>query len=85
MTIVRGSERSGLDTGEAADAGSDTPMDMVMEMATAVISITVETVGEDTPEPMERNENRKWRRRSEVPATSRALVDWSSRIPSTAQ
>jgi len=34
MTEIRGSERSGLDTGGAADARSDVPMDMAMEMVT---------------------------------------------------
>jgi len=57
MTEVRGSERSGLDTGGAADGRSDAPMDMAMEMVTAVTSIAAETAGEDTLEPMERNEN----------------------------
>jgi len=53
MTEVRGSKRSSLDTGEAADGRSDTPMDMAMEMARALTSIASETVGEDTLEPME--------------------------------
>jgi len=41
------------------------PMDMAMEMATAVTSIAAETAGEDTLEPMERNGNGEQRRRSE--------------------
>jgi len=85
MTEVRVSERSGLDMGGAADGRSDAPMDMVMEMATAVASIAVETAGEDTLEPLERNENRKRRRRSEVPATAWALGDWRSRMERAAQ
>jgi len=43
--------------GEAADGRSNTPMDMAMEMATAVASIAAETAGKATLEPMERNEN----------------------------
>jgi len=57
MTEVSGSEWSGLNPGEAADGWSDVPMDMPMEMMTAVTFIAVETTGEDTREPMERNEN----------------------------
>jgi len=45
MTEVRGSERSGLDTGGAADGRSEAPTDMAMEMATAVTSIAAETAG----------------------------------------
>jgi len=85
MTEVRVSDRSGLDTGGAADGRSDAPMDMVMEMATAVTAIAAETVGEVTLEPMERNENGKRRRRSEVPATAWALRDWRSRMERAAQ
>ena len=57
-----------------ADRRSDAPMDMAMEMTTAVTSITAGTAGEATLELMERNENGK-RRRSEVPATAWALGD----------
>jgi hypothetical protein len=85
MTEVRVSERSGLDTGGVADGRSDAPMDMAMEMATAATSIAVETAGEDTLEPMEKNENGMWRRRSEVPATAWALRDWRSRMERAAQ
>jgi len=60
-------------------------MDMAMEMATAVTSIATETVGKDTPGPMERHENGKWRWRSEVPATTWALGDWRSRVKRAAQ
>jgi hypothetical protein len=84
MTEVRVSERRGLDTGEAADGRSDAPMDMAMEMATAVTSIATGTAGEAALEPMERNENGKWRR-SEVPATAWARGDWRSRIERAAQ
>jgi hypothetical protein len=45
MTEVRGSERSGLDMGGAADGRSNAPMEMAMEMATAVTSIAAETPG----------------------------------------
>jgi len=86
MTKVRGSERSGLDMGKAADGSSDAPMDMVMEMATAVTSIAAETAGEDTPELMERNDNGKRRRRSEVRRTPGPSVTegaaWSARLNS---
>jgi len=85
MTEVRGSERSGLDTGGAADGRSYIPMDMAMETATWVTSIAVETAGKDTLEPMERNENRKLRRRSEVPVAAWALGDWRSRMERAAQ
>jgi hypothetical protein len=85
MTEVRRSERSRLDTGGAGDGTSDAVIDMVMEMATAVTSITTETAGEDTLDPMERTENRKQRRRSEVPAAAWALGDWRSRMERAAQ
>jgi hypothetical protein len=79
MTEGRVSERSGLDTGEAADGRSDSPMDMAMEMAKAVTSIVEVTVGEATFQRMEKNENGK-RRRSQVPATAWALGHWRSRL-----
>jgi len=85
MTEVRESERSGLDTGEEADGRSDAPMGMAMEMATVVTSISADNTGEDTPEPMERNENGKRRRRSEVMATATALRDWRSHMERVAQ
>jgi len=75
MTGVRRCERSSLDTGEAADGSSDVPMDMGMEMPTAVIPIATETTGAETLEPMERNENRNGTRRSEVLAAAGALRD----------
>ena len=72
ITELRGSMRSGLVMGEAADGRSDGPMDlaMAMEMAKAVTSIAAETVGEDTPEPMERYGNGMRRSRSVVPASA---------------
>jgi len=85
MTEVRGSKRSGLDTGEAADGRSDAPMDMAMQMAMAVTSIAVVTAGEDTLEPIERNENGKRTRRSEVPVTAWALGDRRRRMEHAAQ
>ena len=85
MSKVRGSQRSGLDTGGAVDGRSDAPIDMAMEMATAVTPIAAETAGEDTLEPMERNENGKRRRRSEVLAATWALGDWRSQMERAAQ
>jgi len=85
MTKVRGSERSGLDKGEVADWRSNRPMNMAIEMAMAVTSIAAETSGEDTLEPMDRNENGKRRWRSQVPATAWALGDWRSWMERVAQ
>jgi hypothetical protein len=85
MSELRGSERSGPDMGGAADRRSDAPMNIVMEMATAVTPISAETAGEDTLEVMERNVNGKRRRRSEVPAAAWALGDWRSRMERAAQ
>jgi hypothetical protein len=79
MTAVRVSESRGLGMGEAADGRSNAPMDMAMEMATAVSSIAAGTAGEAALEPMERNENGK-RRRSKVQATAWALGDSRSRM-----
>jgi len=64
MTEVRGSERSCLDTGEAADRRSDAPLDMAMDIVMAVMSIAAESAGEDTIVPIERNENGNGRRTS---------------------
>jgi hypothetical protein len=49
------SKRRGLDTGAVVDGRSNPPMDMAMEMVTAVISIATGTAGEAALEPMERN------------------------------
>jgi len=57
MTEVRGSDRSGIDTGAAGDGTSDTPLDMAMEVATAVTAIGAETAGAGTLALMERNGN----------------------------
>jgi outer membrane biosynthesis protein TonB len=84
MTEVRVSERRGMDTGEAADGRSDVPMDMAMEMATAVTSIAAGTAGEAALEPMERKENGK-RSRSEVPATAWPIGDLRSCMERVAQ
>jgi len=80
MTEVRESERSGLDTEEAADGRSDAPMDLAIEMATEVTSIATETAGAILSEQMERNGNRKWRRKSDAPV---APSDWRSRMERT--
>jgi len=85
MTEVRGRERSGLYPGEEADRRSDMRMDSVMEMATEVTSIATETAAKDTPEMVERNENGKWRMRSQVPMTAWALREWRSRMERAAQ
>jgi len=85
MTEVRGSEWSGLVTGEAADGRSDAPRDMAIEMAMPVTSIATETAGNDTLEPMGSTEKTKRRWRSEVPATAWALEDWRSHMEQVAQ
>jgi len=85
MTEVRGSEKSALDKGEAADGRSNGPMYTAMEMATEVTSIATETAGEATVQPMDRNQNGKQGRRGEVLATAWALGDWKSHIERTAK
>jgi len=57
MIEVRVSERSDLDTGEAGDGRSNTPMDVAMEMATAATTTAAETAGGTIFERMESNEN----------------------------
>jgi hypothetical protein len=79
MNEDRVNERRGLDRGEAADGRSDAPMDMPMQMATAITSIAAGTAGEATLELMQRNENGN-RSRSEDPAIAMALGDWRSPI-----
>ena len=85
VTEVRGSESSGLDTGGAAGWRSNAPKDMAMEMATAVTSLATETPSKDTLELIERNENGKRRRRSEVPTAAWAVGGWRSRMDRVAQ
>jgi len=80
MTKVRVSERSELDTG---DGRSDVPIDVAMEMATAVTPSAAETVGATIVEPMERKENEKQRRRSEAQVTALAPSEWRSRMART--
>jgi len=80
MTEVRVSERSSLDMRAAADRRSDAPMDMGIDMVTAVSIIAAETAGEASHEPMERNEHGTGRRRSQVLATAWALGDCRSRM-----
>jgi hypothetical protein len=55
-------------------------MHMAMEIATAVTSIGMETVGTTICDQTERTENGKCRRRSEAPA---APSDWRSRMDRT--
>jgi hypothetical protein len=57
MPEVRVIERTGLDTGEAADRRRNAPMKMAREKVTEVTSITAETAGEATLKPMEKNKN----------------------------
>jgi hypothetical protein len=78
MTEVRASQRSGLDTGGAADGRSDEPIDMATEVAMAGAAIAASTAGEDTVVPIESQDNAMRRRRSEVPPTAWALGDGSS-------
>jgi hypothetical protein len=80
ITEVTGSERSGLDTRGAAEMRCNAPMDIAMEMTTAVTTVAAETAAKNTLDPMERNTNGKWRRRSEDPAAAWALRDWRSRM-----
>ena len=82
MTEVKGSDTSDLDTAEAGDRRSDLAMDVAMEIAMMGTPITAETAGATTFEPMERNENGKWRRSSEAQATA---GDWRSRMEREAQ
>jgi hypothetical protein len=77
MTEVRGRERSGLYSGEAADRTREAPMDMAMELAPAVTSIAADIGGTTTVEPIARNENRIRRWWSEAPPTP---SDWSCPI-----
>jgi len=84
-TEVRGSQRSDLDTGAAGDRRSDTPMDVVMEMATTVTPIAADTAGAPNYELMDINENGKRRRRSEAPPTALASGDLRSRIGRASQ
>jgi len=72
------SERSDLDMGEARDGRSDTPIDVAMVMATAVIPIATETAGTTIWQLVETNKNRTQRRNSEAMATALAHGDWRS-------
>jgi hypothetical protein len=85
MTEVTTSNTNGLERGGTADRRSDAPLDLAIEMQTAVTAIATETAGQDTLEPMERNENGMPRRRSEVPLPTWALRDWRSRMERLAQ
>jgi len=80
MTEARGSERRGLDTGEARERRSDAPVDLAMKMTTAATATTAETAGVAVSGPMEKHENGKWRSKSEALAT---LSNWRSRMERT--
>jgi len=69
MSKARVSERSDLNTGQPGDRRCDMPMDIAMEMTTAVTPTAVETAGTTIFQLMERNENGIRRRRSQAPAT----------------
>jgi hypothetical protein len=85
ITEIGLSERSGLVAGEVADLRSDKPVDNAIEMGTAVTSFRPGTVGEDTLDPRERNQNGKQRKRSEVLAAALALGHWKSGSEHAAQ
>jgi len=80
ITLLRGSKRSGLNTGGVADNRSDGPGDMGKVMEMAETSIAAENAGEDMLEPIERHMNAQRRRRSEGWAAACSLGDWSSRM-----
>jgi len=80
MTEFTVSGKSDLDTGEAGNGRSNAPMDVAMEMAMAATATAAETAGATIFEPMETNENRKQRNRSEDRA---APSDWRSRMERT--
>jgi len=74
------SRRSDLDAGEAGNGRSNTPIVVVMEMATEATAITTDIAGATLFEPIERNENSKRSRRSVAPL---APSDWKSRMERT--
>jgi len=78
-----------MDTGGAGDGTRDTPMptamEMAMEMGKAVTPIAADTASTATPEPMERNENGKWRMRCETLPAAVGRGDWRSRMGRPAQ
>ena len=79
MAEVRLSERCHLDTREVGDGTSNTTMAMAIEMVTAVTPIARGSRSAARLEPMMRNENGKWRRRSEAPGAAFGNGDWRSR------
>jgi len=81
MTECRVSERSDRDVGDAEDRRSDAPMDVVMEMVTAKISIATEIAGTTMLEPMERNANGKRSRTRRVALAARN--NWGSHMERT--
>jgi hypothetical protein len=81
MTEVWVSERSNQLTGEVGDGRSDAPMDIAIEMATAMSPIASDTnAGAATLHQMVRNENGMPRRRSEMPAITLVPGDYRSRM-----
>jgi len=58
MTKFTGSERRDLDVGEAEDGRRNAPMDMAMQMATAVTAMGAGTAGVTIYGPMKGNDNR---------------------------
>jgi hypothetical protein len=73
-------ERCVLDTGDEGDRRSDGLLDVAMERTSVVTRRTVDTAGATVFEPMEKNNKRKWRWRSNAAATPSV---WRSRMERT--
>ena len=69
-----------MDAGEDGNGRSDAPMDVVMEMASAVTATAAGTAGGTIFELMERNKTGRRRRRNQAPA---APSDWKCRMGRT--
>jgi len=85
MTKFRVSARSDLDTGDSGDGRSNAPMDMAMEITTAVTVFAAETACAAIFESKKTTEYGKRRRRCDAPATAVAPSDWRSRMEMTIQ